>query len=136
MKKEIIVETFTQRCLKCSNILKIEIEQKEDKVLKRPETYKCEVLDDRGKKIAGCGHEGKFGEKTKVPKFISSDLQTIPDNELPPVIDEKGNPCLVVNGKRVPFTLGRIQLVKKEIAVKMALLDNLEKNWVLETNKE
>lgn len=121
MSNENYVETFTQRCLKCSHVQKIEIEQKAGKPMKKPEDYECPE----------CNHKGKFGEQTQVP--IMPEAQTIPDAQLPPVIDEDGNSCLVVDGKRLPFTLGRIQLVKKDIALKMSQLESLEKIWEKET---
>ncbi len=119
MKEENYVETFIQRCLKCSHIQKIDIEQKAGKPMRRPKKYECPQ----------CNHKGIFGEQTVAPKPISltPETQTISDASLPPVIDEDGKPCLVVDGKRVPFTLGRIQLLKKDIALKMTQLDQLEK---------
>jgi len=119
-RQENNVFKFKQRCLKCSHIMTIEIKQKKDKPLIKPEKYTCEQ----------CEHKGKFGEAPKPPKPIN--FQGVSDQNMPPVLDNEGNPCLVVNGKRLPFTLGRIELLKKEIAIKMAQLDSLEKLWAKE----
>lgn len=112
---------FSQRCIKCGGVMRIKQKQekKEDGTITRPKKYKC----------IQCGHEGKFGEQLEAPK-ISSSL-AVSNNELAttPVFDDNNNPCLVVNGKRYPFTLGRIKLLEAEIAQKMNQLDNLKKAY-------